>query len=131
MSNTEGRINRIEDKIARTMEECGMLPEHGKFIVGLSGGADSMCLAHYLSRRFSVLAAHVNHGLRGEEADADERSAECWCRQNNVPFCAERADVAALSRETGKSGRMAAAVTDASFARGILRAVQEASKQYD
>ena len=30
-----------------------------------------------------------------------------------------------------KSGRMAAAVTDASFARGILRAVQEASKQYD
>lgn len=102
MSNTEGRINRIEDKIARTMEECGMLPEHGKFIVGLSGGADSMCLAHYLSRRFSVLAAHVNHGLRGEEADTDERSAECWCRQNNVPFCAERADIAALSRETGK-----------------------------
>lgn len=36
-----------------------------------------------------------------------------------------------LSRETGKSGRMAAAVTDESFARGILRAAEEASKQYD
>ena len=34
-----------------------------------------------------------------------------------------------LSRETGKAGRMAAAVTDASFARGIIRAVGEAAKQ--
>lgn len=102
MNNTEERINRIEDKIARTMEDCGMLPESGKFVVGFSGGADSMCLAHYLSRRFPMLAAHVNHGLRGEEANADERFAESWCKENGVKFCAEHADIAALSRETGK-----------------------------
>ena len=36
-----------------------------------------------------------------------------------------------LTRQPGKSRRLAAAVADASFARGIIRAVGEAAKQYD
>ena len=41
-----------------------------------------------------VTAVHVNHMLRGEEADADERFVEELCRQQNVPCRVFRIDVA-------------------------------------
>ena len=101
MNNTEDRIKTIEGKIAQAMEASAMFPGTGRFVVGFSGGADSMCLLHYLFRRFPVVAAHVNHGLRGEEADADEKFAESWCRKNGVPFFVKHADIAVLSQEMG------------------------------
>lgn len=34
---------------------------------------------------FDVIAVHVNHGLRGENAKRDERFTETFCRERNVP----------------------------------------------
>ena len=55
-----------------------LLPRRKPLLVGVSGGADSVSLLHYLSayrartgRPISLIAAHVNHGVRGAEADAD------------------------------------------------------------
>ncbi len=70
-------------------------------VVGVSGGADSLALLHLLVRtrdalRLAPLAVHVNHGLRGMEADADEdfvaQMADAWDVQVRVV----RMDVAAL-----------------------------------
>ena len=49
-------------------------------LVGLSGGADSVCLLHFLQylakeKHFALAAVHINHGLRGAHADADEPGA--------------------------------------------------------
>lgn len=54
-----------------------MLSYGDKIVVGLSGGADSVCLTHALvslrdSLSLEVEAVHVNHGIRGEEALRDE-----------------------------------------------------------
>ena len=54
-----------------------MLEKGDKVVVGLSGGADSVCLFLILEELrkkigFGMLAVHVNHGIRGEEAKADE-----------------------------------------------------------
>ena len=47
-------------------------PPKGRLVVGFSGGADSTALAHWLlgqAGRERILLAHVNHLLRGEEAE--------------------------------------------------------------
>ncbi len=56
-----------------------LIPPGGEVVCLVSGGADSSCLWHALGTLgYSVSALHVNHGLRGEESEADAR------------FCAER-----------------------------------------
>lgn len=65
-------------------------------VVGLSGGADSVCLTHWLRENFSGLrlaACHINHQLRGEESDRDERFVEAFCEQEQIPLYRETVSV--------------------------------------
>ena len=50
---------------------------------------------------FSLEAIHINHGIRGEEAVADERFVENYCKENNIPLRICRADVVAYAKENG------------------------------
>jgi tRNA(Ile)-lysidine synthetase, N-terminal domain/tRNA(Ile)-lysidine synthetase, C-terminal domain len=98
------RILQIETKIERVIAEWKMLPPGCSVAVGLSGGADSMALAHFLfqygkSRHILLTAAHINHGIRGEEADADERFVAAWCEKNDITLKVLHADVPKLARE--------------------------------
>lgn len=80
------------------------LPEQGLIVVGFSGGADSTALAHWLAGRVDprrLVLAHVNHGLRGEEADRDEAEAGAFARRLGLRFAVFRADVGSLSKERG------------------------------
>ena len=66
-------------------------------LVGLSGGADSVCLLHFLhylakEKHFRLAALHVNHGLRAQ-AKADERFCKSLCEQLEIPFFAVKVDV--------------------------------------
>ena len=93
-------------KALGTIRENGML-QRGHVLVGVSGGADSVSLLHLLmSLRyafgFSLEAAHVHHGLRGEEADRDERFVRELCDRWNVPLHVLHADVAAEAAKTGE-----------------------------
>jgi len=73
-----------------------------KVLVAVSGGADSMCLLHWLkSRGIDVVAAHYEHGIRGAESERDMRFVQDYCRSNNIPLVLERGDVPAYAREKG------------------------------
>ena len=53
-----------------------------KVVAGVSGGADSMAMLHFLWKNgVSVTAAHLNHCLRGAESDGDEELVRRFCRE--------------------------------------------------
>ena len=95
-------------RAAETIKKYNMLGGCRSVVAGVSGGADSMALLHFLcSLReeygITVYAAHVNHGLRGEESLRDERHVEKACGLWNVKLFVLRADVRRQSGETGES----------------------------
>ena len=77
-------------------------------MLGLSGGADSVCLFLVLEAlaeewELELLPVHVNHNLRGEEAVRDQAFCEELCRQHNKKLRIVSVQVAALAREHGWS----------------------------
>ena len=96
----------LTEKILFYMKRYHMIPENKNIVVGLSGGADSVCLLYVLAALrkklgLQLCAVHVHHGLRGVEADADEAYVRDICRAWDVPLKAMRIDAAALAKQWG------------------------------
>lgn len=85
------------------------LPEEirGRHVVlGVSGGADSICLLRALmvlrdDWRLELHVAHLNHGLRGQAADDDAAWLEALCGNWEVPFHMKRSDISQLAAHSG------------------------------
>ena len=113
--------NKVKDYIA----EHELVPEGARILVGLSGGADSMCLAAVLREigLWDVQAVHVHHGLR-ENADEDMRFVREWCGQNGITLHTVKVDAAGFAKKAGMGLEEAAR---------ILRywAISERAAQWD
>lgn len=95
-------------KVRNTVERYGMLEKGQTILVALSGGADSVALLsvlHNLQEEYQLhlVAAHVNHGIRGQEADRDEAFCKELCQSFGVPLRVHHADVPTLAKEWGIS----------------------------
>ena len=82
------------DKLRQQLEPIA----EGRYLIGLSGGADSTALLMMLmpdvrEGRIRLEAVHVNHGLRGTESDDDERFCRELCEREGIPFTAYRAEL--------------------------------------
>lgn len=82
-------------------------------LCGFSGGPDSVCLLHFLKylsgkKRFDLYAVHVNHGLRGAAADADERFCRALCKQWEIPLVVQKKAVRSLAKKWDLSPEHAA-----------------------
>lgn len=81
------------------------MPLFGRTVaVGVSGGADSMALLHVLLElkdefRMNIIACHVNHGIRGETADRDEKFVVEACKRLGVDVRILRADVPGTAKK--------------------------------
>ncbi len=94
------------DKVKSVIDKYGMLPKASTVVVGVSGGSDSMALLSILyslkdEYGIKLIAAHVNHGLRGESAARDEKFVSDFCFAKGIEFHSLKADVAAKARESG------------------------------
>lgn len=92
----------LEEKIISVIEKYNMFSSGGSVTVGLSGGADSVCLTHFLKMnedRFNIIvsAVHINHMLRGEQAQRDEDFCKGFCEKLGVPLKVFRKDIKALA----------------------------------
>lgn len=75
------------NKISEYIRLNRLLRKDGRYIVGLSGGADSVALLRVLLELgYSVEAAHCNFHLRGSESFSDEEFAKALCGRLGVPF---------------------------------------------
>ncbi len=79
-------------------------------LVGLSGGADSVLLLNFLveyrkkcALDFCILAVHINHMIRGDEADRDETFSKELANFLNVEFISRKINVPTLANELGGS----------------------------
>lgn len=85
----------VGSKIQKAITDYNLICDDDKILVGLSGGADSIMLTHYLKfcLKLPVFACHVNHNLRGEESERDMNFVERICEQWDIPLKIHSVDV--------------------------------------
>lgn len=96
------------EKVAAYMEQHHMVHSGDHISVGVSGGADSVCLflilVHLRERMdFSVSVVHIEHGIRGEESLRDMHFVERLCALHNVPVTCLSYPVEQIAKEQGLS----------------------------
>lgn len=112
MNNSLSHCTDIVNTVRDTILRHNLLKNGDAVLVALSGGADSVCLLDILCRLsaelgIKVAAAHLNHMIRGAEADRDEAYAAELCTRLGVPFYAERVNIPEISQHDGVSEELA------------------------
>jgi tRNA(Ile)-lysidine synthase len=107
--------NNLLDLVINTIENNKLIEKGDKILVGVSGGSDSMCLIDILKKVekkyfISLFVVHINHMLRGKEADKDEEFVKEYCEKKNIDFHSERVDVKKYSKDNKMSIEEAARV---------------------
>ncbi|HYR51744.1 MAG TPA: ATP-binding protein, partial [Candidatus Dormibacteraeota bacterium] len=100
------RDERLELHAERLIAAHELIPREGSLVVGVSGGPDSVALLDFLVAyrarhgipRGGLIAGHVNHGLRGEESEADAAFVEELAARLDVRFMTSRIDPVARQR---------------------------------
>lgn len=100
-------------KVLNTIKHYDLLKKGDTVTVAISGGADSVCLLHILCSlkdelEITVNAAHLNHSIRGDEADRDQEFVKDFCEKSGVTLFSEKQDVPQYARQKGISLELAA-----------------------
>ena len=99
------------NKVVNFIKKHRMIESGALVAVGVSGGADSVCLLHLLWRLsgempFQLLAVHVDHGVR-EDSAKDAAYVEQLCSELNIPFYLQKVDMNGYAKERGLSAEEA------------------------
>ena len=112
----EGKVDadrrRFRQKVLGFMRNKHMTDRGDGVLAAVSGGADSVCLLLLLNGMAAelgirVFAFHMNHGIRGEEADRDEQFVGELCKQLEIPLTVAHEKVETYAEEHGLSGEEA------------------------
>ena len=98
----------IFHKVEQYVAKRNMIQKGDKLVVGVSGGADSICLLFVLMElqkklAFEMVVVHVNHGLRGEAADGDEAYVRKVCKEHGITCEVYRENVEWIAKERKQS----------------------------
>lgn len=94
----------MKAKVLNYIKDNNLLKNGETVICAVSGGADSVCMLHILTEikkelSLKLCVAHLNHGLRGLDADRDEHFVKELAEHYGLPFYSKKTDVYALSQE--------------------------------
>ena len=95
------------DKVIKTIRSYDLLSAGNKVLIGLSGGADSVALLKVLRELKSdfdldLEALHVNHKIRYDDSDKDEKFCIDFCDKLDIPITIFREDIPALAEKEKK-----------------------------
>ena len=99
----------MKNKVQQFITEKSLFIREDKLILGISGGADSVCLMHvFLELGYSFELAHCNFNLRGEESDADEYFVKDLAKKHQLKIHVKQFDTLVYAAENKISTQMAA-----------------------
>jgi len=100
--------DELIQRVYQYMTDNDMLAGSRHIIIGVSGGADSMCLLFVLlvlrdRLDITLNVVHINHGLRGKDSDEDEKFVESVCREQDINFQSFYIDLKAYAKQINMS----------------------------
>jgi len=108
----------FREKIQNFIDEEKLIQKDDRILIGFSGGPDSMVLLHLLyglQKQYNLMLAivHLNHALRGKDADRDEQFARNYARDLGLPFFSTKIYIQNMAQkdhlsleEAGRNARM-------------------------
>lgn len=98
----------FEKQVIETIEKYNLIEENDRIVLGVSGGPDSLAMLDFLNKfkddkiKFSIVVAHINHGLR-ENAKIDEEFVKDFCSKRQIECFVLHSDVKQIA-QTNKRG---------------------------
>ena len=126
------KTNPLQEKVEESLGSASLLKSTTVIMAAISGGADSLALFLALHRLagnygFELRAAHLNHGLRGAESDADAAFVADVCSQFGVPLVLDKIDVAGMRDRRRLSWEQAARIARYDFLTGVAIETQSSA----
>ena len=95
-------------EILNINKKYNLIESNDIIVVGFSGGPDSVFLVEMLKKlqhffNFKIYLVHINHLLRGEDADSDENFSFEYAKKNNLEIFIKRIPVKKIAKEIGKT----------------------------
>lgn len=94
----------MKNKVLKYIKDNKMIEQGESVVIGVSGGADSMCLLHMMENigrelELKLMVVHVHHGIRKETAERDAKFVASYCEDRHIAYVIERACIPKLSKE--------------------------------
>jgi tRNA(Ile)-lysidine synthase len=91
-------LKKSEEKVIRFIRDNELIRSGDRILIALSGGADSVFLLHFLTKfkkkyKSELAVLHINHLIRGKNADEDEKFCREMCSKLDVKFYSVRKNV--------------------------------------
>ena len=117
---------KMEKRVLEYILENELLQEKEKVVVGVSGGPDSICLLEVLYRlksqlEIELVVAHINHMLRGEEANEDEKYVNNFCMERGIEVYSKRININEIAKEQRMSTETAGREARYEFFRKVMK----------
>ncbi|MDU7535864.1 MAG: tRNA lysidine(34) synthetase TilS [Peptostreptococcaceae bacterium] len=98
----------VFEKVLSTINKHNLIESGDKIVIGISGGPDSVCLLHILSRLkdkldIELYAAHLNHQIRGIEAQKDALYVSEICDEMGITYFLKSIDVPKYCKDNSLS----------------------------
>lgn len=118
----------MKEKVLSIIREHNLIKKNENIVIGVSGGPDSMALLYVLLEikpllNFNIHIAHVNHGVRGEDAKSDQLFVERVANELNLPYYTKNVDMIRYGKEKGITSEEAGRELRYGFFRQILKSV--------
>ena len=97
-------MKKTDEKIIRFIKEFELIKRGDKILIALSGGPDSVFLFYFLLKYrkkygIEIASMHVNHLIRGKEADRDEKYCKDLCEASSITYYSVKRDVPEFARK--------------------------------